>query len=95
MNKWLLIWNIVLTIFISGMIVSGCSSIDPQFAYMDERIKSNRAAIEKLAEGINENKQLIQNQTTQSLALRMTVEASLTQLKTSLEQYIQEYVAAH
>ncbi len=92
MNKWLLIWNIVLTVLMLGAIVSGCSSIDPQFSHMANQIQSNRTAVEELAKAVNDNRQLIQNQAVQNQALQMATEASLNQLKLSLEKYVQEYV---
>ena len=95
MNKWLLIWNIILTVLILGVTISGCSSIDPQFAYMANQIQSNRTAIEQLADAANENRQLIQDQAVQAQALQLTTEASLSQLKLSLEKYVQEYVEAN
>ena len=95
MNKWLLIWNIILTVLIFGVTISGCSSIDPQFAHMANQIQSNRTAIEQLADATNENRQLIQNQELQAQALQLTTETSLSQLKLTLEKYVQDYVEAN
>ena len=61
MNKWLLIWNMVLTILMVGMVVSGCSSIDPEFSNLASQVRSNRSAVEQLASAANENRQLINN----------------------------------
>jgi len=94
-NKWLLIWNIILTVLILGAMFTGCSSIDPQFAHMANQIQSNRTAIEQLADAVNENRQLIQNQELQAQALQLTTETSISQLKLSLEKYVQEYVEAN
>ena len=95
MNKCLLVWNIVITVLLLGTIVSGCSSIDPEFSYTISQVKSNRAAIEQLASAVNQNRQLINTQTHQVLVLQTSVETSLQQLTVSMQKYVQEYVRTH
>ena len=92
MNKLLLVWNIIITIALCGAILSGCSSIDPQFAALESQAKSNRQAIEKLADAANANRQLISSQNQQILALQITVDATMKQQVASLQQWVQEYV---
>ena len=94
MNKWLLIWNLVLTVLMVGMIISGCSSIDPQFSYLSNQVKSNRTAIEQLASATNENRQLISSQAGQILGLRVSMQTSLNDLSVSLKNYVKQYVGA-
>ena len=81
MNKWLLLWNITLTILMMGLMVNGCSSIDPEFTNMSAQVKSNRAVIEQLADAVNENRKLISNNTQATLELKVYTETSLNQLR--------------
>ena len=92
MNKLLLVWNIIITITLCGTIFSGCSSIDPQFAAMESLVKSNRQAIEKLADAANENRQLISSQNQQILTIQITLDTTMKQQVASLQQWVQEYV---
>ena len=50
MNKWLIGWNIVLTILLLAVVISGCSSMDPQFTALQTEVRNNRDAINGLAE---------------------------------------------
>ena len=81
MNKWLLVRNLVITILLVGAIASGCSSIDPQFSYMQSQVESNRAAIEQLAKAVNENRQLVGQQANSILQLKVYTETVLNQLQ--------------
>ena len=85
MNRWLLIWNVILTILLAGIIFSGCSSIDPQFTNLQSQVKSNREVIEQLASAVNENRKLVAEQTQSILELRVYTEASLNQLRAKSE----------
>ncbi len=85
MNRWLLIWNVILTILLAGIIFSGCSSIDPQFTNLQTQVKSNREAIEQLASAVNENRKLVGEQTQSILELRLYTEATLNQLRAKSE----------
>lgn len=88
MNKWLLVWNIILTTLMVGMVVSGCSSLDPQFTNLQEQVKSNRAAIEQLANAVNEDRQDI-SENTQSIAqLKLYTETILNQFQATLQGYV-------
>ena len=77
MNKALLVWNIIITAVLLGAMLSGCSSIDPQFTYLQSQVKSNREAIEKLADAVNENRQLIIDQSQQVATLKLTIDTIL------------------
>jgi hypothetical protein len=92
MNKCLLVWNIAITVLLLGTIAGGCSSIDPEISYTISQAKSNRDAIEQLANAVNENRQLINTQAQQALVLQTSIETSLQQLTASLQEYVQEYV---
>ena len=81
MNRWLLIWNVVLTILLAGIIFSGCSSIDPQFTNLQMQVKSNREVIEQLASAVNENRKLVGEQAQSILKLRLYTEITINQLR--------------
>ncbi len=84
-NKWLLGWNIGITILLLTSIISGCSSIDPQFAALESQVKSNRAIIEQLADAVNEDRQMTQEQATSMLQLRLYTETAIQQLQQSIK----------
>ena len=94
MNRWLLIWNLVLTISLTGLIVNGCASMDPEFTQLASKVASNRSAIEQLTDAINEHSQLIQKQALQAQAFQLSTETSLQQFSASLQDYIEKYVDA-
>jgi len=81
MNKWLLVWNMVITILMVGTIISGCSSIDPEFSSLANQVKSNRAAIEQLADAVNGNRKLIGEQANSILQLKVYTETVLNQFQ--------------
>ncbi len=85
MNRWLLIWNVVLTILLAGIIFSGCSSIDPQFTNLQAQVKSNREVIEQLASAVNENRKLVAEQAQSILELRLYTEITFDQLRAESE----------
>ena len=85
MNSRLLIWNVILTILLTGIIFGGCSSIDPQFANLQSQVQSNRAAVEQLAKAVNENRNLITEQSMSILEVKLYTEATINQLRTSSE----------
>ena len=88
MNKWLLVWNLAITILMLGTILSGCSSIDPQFTYLENQVEDNRAYIEQLASALNENRELVTKQAMSILELKLYTETTLNQLRDTLEEYI-------
>ena len=94
MNKGLLIWNLVLTVLMISIVFVGCTSMDPQFAYLQSKVERNSTIIEQLADAVNDNAQRVQDQELQNKALEMSIDARIKQLNTSLQAYVQEYVSA-
>jgi uncharacterized coiled-coil protein SlyX len=92
MNRLLLIWNIVITLAVFGAILSGCASIDPQFAALEARVDYNRDAIETLIDAMNENRQFISTQSQQLATIEAAVNANMQAQATSLRQWVQDYV---
>lgn len=97
MNKLLLVWNLVLTVLLVGVLVNGCS---PQYNYSTD-IKTNRELIEQVSNLANQNRTAINSNHQAILANKIAVEtlASTTQatinaLEASLVQYIEQYVKA-
>ncbi len=101
MNKWLLIWNIILTVLMVGMILGGCTSTDPRLASIANQVQINKAAIEQLKVTVerlnsitNQNSQLVQSQAAQIGVLQAAMDASLKQFAVSLQEYVKQYVEA-
>ncbi|MFQ6121947.1 MAG: hypothetical protein ACE5LA_02680 [Dehalococcoidales bacterium] len=102
MNKALLTWNLVLTLLLVGMIVSGCVELDPKFSALKIQVDNNRAVLEQLANVANSNRATITNNSQAILAnkiaiesLTTTTEASINALDASLRQYVEQYVEAY
>ena len=101
MNKALLIWNILLTITLAMLVISGCASMDPQFASISRQVKENRALIEQVINLANSNREAINSNTisitknTLTIAnLQTSTRAAIAASEASLRQLIQTYVAA-
>ena len=92
MNRWLLIWNLVLTLSLVGIVVNGCASMDPEYNQLTSQVAGNKAAIEQLTAAVNKHSRLIQEQALQAQAVQLTTEASLQQFSASLQEYIEKYV---
>jgi len=98
MNKVLLIWNLVLTVLLAGIVINGCGS---QYNFSAE-IRTNRQAIEQLATLANANREAINSNNQEILANKVmietfanTTEATLNALGASLTQYIEQYVRTY
>lgn len=98
MNKALLIWNLVLTVLLVGMVLNGCGS---QYDFSAE-IRTNRQVLEQLADLANANREAINSNNQAILANKVKIEtytnateASLNALGASLTQYIEQYVQAY
>ena len=101
MNKTLLVWNIVITIALVSMVISGCASLDPQYASMAKEVKDNRAILEQVVSRANQNGETISSmnadimKNTVAIAnLQSTTQAAIAASQISLQQYVQQYVQA-
>lgn len=92
MNKFLLIWNVALTVLVILLILGGCSTSNPQITYLTDQVNADKAAIAQLQATVGQHTQLIQADQAQIASLQGSVQAGLTQLSQSLQQYIQQYV---
>lgn len=102
MNKALLVWNIVITIALVGMVISGCASLDPQYASMVKEVKDNRAILEQVVSLANQNREAINSMNTDIMKntvaianLHSTTEAAIATVQVTLQQYVQQYVQAY
>lgn len=95
MNKVLLVWNLVISILLVGVVITSCG---PQYDYSAE-IQSNRQVIEQVAALANANREAINSNNQAILANKVTIEtfantteATINALEASLTQYIEQYV---
>ncbi len=100
MNKALLIWNILITIALAMLVISGCATLDPQFASISTQVKENRALIEQIVNLANSNRAAINSNTTSITKNTLTIaniqtstQAAIAATDASLRQLIQTYVA--
>ncbi len=100
MKKVLLLWNVVITIALVMLVISGCSALDPQYSSMVTEVKNNRIIIDQLVDLAEQNKVEINNNTTAIMKNTLTVanqqsitQAAIAASDASLRQLIQTYVA--
>ena len=102
MKKILLIWNLVLTLILAGIIFSGCSELDPKFTALEAEVKSNRAVLEQIVGLANQNRQAISSNTQLILQNKLLMENykttsqnNLSALQGTLIQYIEQRIQAY
>ncbi len=102
MKKALLIWNLVLTLILTGIIFSGCSELDPKFAALEAEVKSNRAVLEQIISISNQNRQAVSSNSQLILQnkllmenYRTTSENSLNAMQAYFLQYIEQRIQAY
>jgi len=100
MNKALLVWNILITIALAMMVISGCATLDPQYASMVTEVKNNRIIIDQLVDLAEQNRVEINKNSAASLKntlaianLQSTTQAAIAASDASLRQLIQTYLA--
>lgn len=81
MNKWLLIWNIVLTILVFMMVFGGCSPADTRVSWLVDQVNIHSATIAQLQSTTEYNRQLLQSQLAQIVQLQSYTENRLNQLQ--------------
>ena len=86
MNKWLIVWNIVLTVLLLAAILNGCSAYDPRYDSVYSQVETNRQNIVKIAEGMEGSINLMQMQ---AEAIEKSLNLVQVQFETNLE-YIQQ-----
>ena len=101
MNKALLLWNVVITIALVMMVISGCCALDPQYSSTATEVRNNRALLEQVINLANQNRALINSNTTAIMKNTLTIsnlqsstQAAIAASDASLRQLIQAYVAA-
>lgn len=92
MNKWLLVWNVVLMVLITVLVLGGCSSDTQRVTSLTSQVEADRVAIAQLQATVAQHTQQIQGQAAQMAALQASTQTSLQQLSASIQQYVQQYV---
>ena len=102
MNKALFVWNIVITIALAAVVLSGCASMDPQFTTLQTTVNQNRALIQQvinLSQDNNESISSLRNEVTKNTLnianQQTTIQAALAAQKTSLEQYVRQVIQTY
>ena len=99
-NKALLIWNIVITTALLLSVISGCATLDPQYAATSQKVDENRALIEQVINLASSNRGLIDANTNAIMKNTLTIssvqtstQAAIAASDASLRQLIQTYMA--
>lgn len=100
MNRILVVWNLIVTLALAAVVLSGCASMDPQFSTLQTQVSQNRALIEQVIILSQNNSQEINNLSTEiskntmNIAnVQTTTQAAITAQKTSLQHYVNQLVA--
>ncbi|MDD5126746.1 MAG: hypothetical protein PHR43_01400 [Dehalococcoidales bacterium] len=88
-NKWLVIWNIVLTILLIPSLLGGCTGSDPRIDWLVTQVQAQAATIGNIQAQADQNRQSIQNYAVQLSAVNNYVQTSIAQL----QQYVQAVMA--
>ncbi len=95
MKKWLLVWNLVLTVVVMVLMFGGCS--DSQITSLANQVNTNTANIQQLQATVSQQAQTIQAQSAQIAALQANANTALSlltaQLPSIIEQYVKTYAA--
>ena len=102
MKKILIIWNLILTLILAGIIFSGCSELDPKFAALEAEVENNRAVMEQIVSLANQNRQSVSSNTQLILQNKLLLESyktasqnNLNALQSTLIQYIEQRLQAY
>jgi hypothetical protein len=100
MKKLLLVWNLIMTILLSVVIINGCSGA--QYEQLAAQVNENRQLLEEVTALANSNRDAI-NTNTQAIAANKALietfatntEDTINNLQSSLGDYIEQYVEAY
>ena len=102
MKKVLVVWNLVLTFILAGIIFSGCSELDPKFAALEAQVESNRAVLEQIVSLANQNNKSISSNTQLILQnklafenYKVTAQNNLGALQSALIKYVEQRFQAY
>jgi outer membrane murein-binding lipoprotein Lpp len=85
MNKWLLIWNIILTILLLSVALGGCASSDSRVDWAITQIQNLTATVAQLQSTVDYNTQLIQTQAVQIATLQSNLQSTVSQIQAYLQ----------
>ena len=102
MKITLLIWNLVLTILLIGLVFSGCTALDPEYSRLAHQVEINTAELKTLLDAANQNREMIAGNsetiiknTEAVTSLKDYTETTIVQVNDALVEYIKEYVKAN
>ena len=100
MKKLLLVWNLIMTILLTVVIINGCSGT--QYEQLAAEVNENRQLLEEVAalansqtEAINTNTQAIAANKVLIETFATNTENTLNNLQGSLADYIEQYVETY
>ena len=85
MNKWLLVWNIVLTILLLSVALGGCSGSDSRVDWAVTQIQTLSAKVSQLQSTVDYNTQVIQGQAIQIASLQQNLQSAISQIQAYLQ----------
>ena len=85
MNKWLIVWNIVLTILLLSVALGGCSGSDSRVDWAVTQIQTLSAKVSQLQSTVDYNTQVIQGQAIQIASLQQNLQSAISQIQAYLQ----------
>ena len=78
-NKWLIVWNIIVTVLLLVAVLSGCTS-DTRIGWSVTQIQALSVAVGQLQSQVNQNTQAINGQAVQMATLQSWAESTINQI---------------
>lgn len=94
MNKYLLLWNVALTLLVLFVFIQGGSNA-AKLTQLETQLASHQQTIETMNKAINDTSNTFTAQTQQIASLNAMLGNSITQTSLTLQKYVQDYVAAY
>jgi outer membrane murein-binding lipoprotein Lpp len=73
MNKWLIIWNVILTILLLSVALGGCSASDSRVDWAITQIQTLSTKVSQLQSTVDYNTQVIQGHSDRFLTAEFTI----------------------
>ena len=85
MNKWLVVWNIVVTVLLLVVFLTGCSGSDSRIEWSVSQIQGLSTSLGQVQNNVNQNTQQIQMLNVQVVALQSNIQSLVSQINAILQ----------
>ena len=88
MKKWLVVWNVILTVLLLSVALIGCSGSDSRVDWAVTQIQTLQTAVaqlQSLQSTVDQNTQMIQNNALQIATVQSNLQSTIEQLQAYLQ----------